>query len=70
MGESDKLVYINSKGSVIDYKELKFNIDVLYNLICRNKTDRVLTPEEFRVIDKLYERLKLEYSRLIRESEE
>lgn len=65
----DVLVF-NNYNSVIDYKELKSNIDILHNLICRNKTENILTPDEFMVIDKLYERLNMEYDRLMKEVEQ
>lgn len=66
MENEDKLVYVDNSKSLIDYGDMKMKIDTLYGLICRNKTDRILTPEEFSVIDKLYESLKWNYERLTR----
>mgnify|MGYP001127285925 CR=1 FL=1 len=66
----DVLVFNNNHNSILDYKELKSNIDILHNLICRNKTENILTSDEFIVIDKLYERLNMEYNRLMKEVEQ
>lgn len=66
----DVLMFNNNHNSILDYKELKSNIDILHNLICRNKTENILTSDEFIVIDKLYERLNMEYDRLTRLGEE
>lgn len=35
----------------------EFNLNILHNLLVRNKEDKILTPEEFRLLDNIYEEL-------------